>query len=57
LAQVNAAVFYYDYADKQLKGRVVANPNVFGPLEALVNVPRSQVQGAEIQVDLAPCAA
>lgn len=54
LAQVNAAVFYYDYADKQLKGRVIANPNVFGPLEALVNVPRSQVKGAEIQVDLAP---
>ncbi|QBM75064.1 TonB-dependent receptor [Sphingomonas sp. AAP5] len=53
-AQLNAAVFYYDYSDKQLKGRVVATPDVFGPLEALVNVPKSSVKGAEIQLDLAP---
>jgi iron complex outermembrane receptor protein len=52
--QFNGAVFYYDYHDKQLKGRVVANPDVFGPLEALVNVPRSSVKGGEIQLDLAP---
>jgi len=53
-AQINAAVFYYDYADKQFKGRVVANPDIFGPLEALVNVPKSEVKGAELQLDLAP---
>lgn len=53
-AQINAAVFYYDYSDKQLKGRVIANPNIFGPLEALVNVPKSRVQGAELQLDVAP---
>jgi outer membrane receptor protein involved in Fe transport len=53
-AQVNGAVFYYDYSNKQFKGRVVADPNIFGPLEALVNVPKSRVQGAEIQLDLAP---
>ncbi|WP_395397910.1 TonB-dependent receptor [Novosphingobium sp. BL-8A] len=53
-AQVNAAVFYYDYSNKQFKGRVVADPDIFGPLEALVNVPKSRVQGAEIQLDLAP---
>ncbi|MPT46966.1 MAG: TonB-dependent receptor [Sphingobium sp.] len=53
-AQINAAIFYYDYSNKQLKGRLVANPDIFGPLEALVNVPRSRVQGAEIQLDLAP---
>ena len=52
--QLNGALFYYDYADKQLKGRVVANPDIFGPLEALVNVPKSKVQGGEIQLDLAP---
>lgn len=40
-AQINGALFYYDYSDKQLKGRVIANPNVFGPLEALVNVPKA----------------
>ncbi|AKH44349.1 outer membrane receptor protein involved in Fe transport [Altererythrobacter atlanticus] len=54
MAQINAAVFYYDYSDKQFKGRVVANPDIFGPLEALVNVPRSEVKGAEVQLDLAP---
>jgi iron complex outermembrane recepter protein len=53
-AQVNAAVFYYDYRNKQLKGRVVATPNVFGPLEALINVPKSSIKGAEIQILLAP---
>ncbi|WP_218647409.1 TonB-dependent receptor [Sphingobium lactosutens] len=53
-AQINGALFYYDYSDKQLKGRVIANPDVFGPLEALVNVPKSRVQGAELQLDLAP---
>lgn len=53
-AQINGAVFYYDYSDKQLKGRVIADPDVFGPLEALVNVPQARIQGAELQVDLAP---
>jgi outer membrane receptor protein involved in Fe transport len=53
-AQINGAIFYYDYSDKQFKGRVIANPDIFGPLEALVNVPKSRVQGAEIQLDLAP---
>ncbi|WCT73772.1 TonB-dependent receptor [Sphingomonas naphthae] len=53
-AQLNGALFYYDYRDKQLKGRVVANPDVFGPLEALVNVPKSSVKGGEIQFDVTP---
>ena len=45
--QLNGALFYYDYLDKQLKGRTIVP--VFGPLEALVNVPKSRVKGAEIQ--------
>ena len=53
-AQLNSALFYYDYRDKQLKGRVVANPDVFGPLEALVNVPKSSVKGGEVQFDVTP---
>jgi len=52
--QMNGAVFYNDYTDKQLKGRTVVP--VFGPLEALVNIPKSKVQGAELQVDWAPIA-
>lgn len=46
-AQLNGAAFYYDYIDKQLRGRVT-DP-IFGQLEALVNVPKSHVQGAELQ--------
>ena len=43
--QFDAAAFYYDYNDKQIRGRV---PDaVFGPLEALVNIPRSHILGAE----------
>ncbi|MBI1252146.1 MAG: TonB-dependent receptor plug domain-containing protein [Alphaproteobacteria bacterium] len=44
--QLNGAVFYYDYTDKQLLGAIV-DP-VFGPLPALVNVPEAHVQGFEL---------
>jgi outer membrane receptor protein involved in Fe transport len=44
--QLNGAVFYYDYTDKQLLGAII-DP-VFGPLPQLVNVPSSHVQGFEV---------
>jgi iron complex outermembrane receptor protein len=47
-AQLNASAFYYDYRDKQLRGAVL--DVVFGPLEALVSIPRSHVVGAEVQL-------
>lgn len=50
--QLNGAVFLYDYSDKQLKGRTIVP--IFGPLEALVNIPESRITGAEFQIDLAP---
>lgn len=50
--QLSGALFYYDYVDKQLKGRTIVP--IFGPLESLVNVPRSRVQGAEAQAIWAP---
>ncbi|MDB5575534.1 MAG: hypothetical protein JWR80_710 [Bradyrhizobium sp.] len=53
-AQINGAVFYYDYRNKQLKGRSIATPDIFGPLERLFNVPKSNIKGAEIQLDLHP---
>lgn len=53
-AQINGAVFYYDYRDKQLKGRSISSPDIFGPLERLFNVPKSSIKGAEIQMDLRP---
>lgn len=43
--QFNGAFFYYDYSDKQLRGRVL--DVVFGPLDALVQVPKSRVWGLE----------
>ncbi|WP_037491482.1 TonB-dependent receptor [Sphingobium indicum] len=50
----NGALFYYDYTNKQLKGRIITDPNVFGPLETLVNVPKSRIQGAEFQINAYP---
>ncbi len=51
-AQVNAAVFYYDYTDKQILGAVA--DIVFGSLPALVNVPESEVYGAELKLEWYP---
>lgn len=50
--QLNGAVFYYDYANKQVTGRVL-DP-VFGPLLKLVNVPESSITGAELQITIVP---
>ncbi|MEC3947674.1 TonB-dependent receptor [Sphingobium sp. HWE2-09] len=50
--QFNAAGFYYDYKDKQLRGRI-ADP-VFGLLEILQNVPKSRVLGFEAEVTARP---
>lgn len=41
----NAAAFYYDYTNKQIRSYVALPP--FGLLEALVNVPKSRVTGFE----------
>ena len=50
--QLNASAFYYDYKDKQLRGAEL-DPT-FGPLEALVSIPKSHVQGAEAQLIARP---
>ena len=49
---VNATGFYYDYKDKQLKGRLT--DAIFGTLNALVNIPKSTVEGAELDVHARP---
>jgi outer membrane receptor protein involved in Fe transport len=51
-AQLNASAFYYDYTDKQLRG-AVRDP-AFGPLEALVSIPKSHAEGAEMQLVARP---
>jgi outer membrane receptor protein involved in Fe transport len=50
--QLNGAAFYYDYSNKQLRGKVI-DP-VIGPLNALVNVPKARVQGAELKANWNP---
>lgn len=46
--QLNGAVFYYDYKDKQIRGRII--DLVLGGLNKLINIPESRIQGAEIQL-------
>ncbi|WCP16246.1 Pesticin receptor (plasmid) [Sphingobium sp. AntQ-1] len=50
--EVNGALFYYDYRDKQLNGYVNIFP--FGALPALVTIPKSTVKGAELSATLRP---
>ena len=50
--RANAAVYYYDYKDKQLFTKTL-DP-VFGPLVILENAPKSEVTGAELDVAYAP---
>lgn len=52
LVNISAAAFYYDYKNKQLRGR---KPDpVFVTLDALVQIPKSSVAGVEAQIDLRP---
>lgn len=50
--QLNGSAFFYDYEDKQVP-YVVYDP-AFGVLPALGNVPKSEVQGVELQVVTRP---
>jgi iron complex outermembrane receptor protein len=51
---LSGAAFYYDYNNKQLLGRRITTPNLLGALPALINVPKSRVEGAEGQVTFYP---
>lgn len=42
---LNGAAFYYDYSNKQVRGRVL--DAIYGLLEKMVNVPKSYVFGVE----------
>lgn len=52
VVQLNGALFYYDYKNKQVRGRIL-DP-IFGLMERLVNVPESHVLGAEASVTVNP---
>ena len=50
--QLNAAGFYYDYSNKQIRGE---KPDpVFGNLEALVTIPKSYIDGFELSATARP---
>ncbi|MEH6487978.1 TonB-dependent receptor [Hyphomonas oceanitis] len=48
LVQLNGSAFYYDYTDKQFRGTVL-DP-VFGKLEREINIPKSEIMGAELEI-------
>lgn len=50
--QLSAAAYLYDYENKQIRGFVL-DP-VFGPLAALVNVPKSKVKGFDANLTVRP---
>ncbi|MGI9292602.1 MAG: TonB-dependent receptor [Pseudomonadales bacterium] len=47
--QLNAAVYTYDYQDKQVSASII-DP-VFGSLTKIVNAPESTVSGAELEIN------
>ena len=52
LVQFNAAGFFYDYRDKQVFGEIL-DP-IFVSLTRIVNVPKSEVYGAETDITISP---
>ena len=51
--QLNGAVFYYDYKNKQVLGSEI-DPKLGSPLNVEINVPSARVLGAELELSVAP---
>ena len=49
---VNAATFYYEYTDKQVRTRTL--DAVFGRLELIQNVPKSRIWGVDVDIQARP---
>jgi len=52
--QLNTAAFYNDYTNKQVRGRTLDPRLVNVAASALVNVPKSRIYGAELQLTVQP---
>lgn len=50
--QLNGAAFYYDYSDKQFRGKIL--DSFFGSIERVYNVPESRVVGFELEAQAIP---
>lgn len=46
---VNGSAFYYDYTNKQLRAKFI-DP-IFGALDALTNIPKSEIVGVDLDVN------
>jgi iron complex outermembrane recepter protein len=51
---LNLSAFHSDYKDKQVKSKL--NDPIFGPLDALVNIPKSVIKGIEVETAVHPIA-
>ena len=50
--QLNGAAFYYDYRNKQIY--VLLQDLIFGGIQQLVNIPKSDIKGAELELQWRP---
>lgn len=50
--QLNASIFHYLYKNKQVRG--IVSDVVFNQLERLLNVPKSRINGAELEITAQP---
>lgn len=49
---INGAAFYMDYTNKQLRSKLI--DATFGILDAIINIPKSHLQGFELEVNARP---
>jgi len=49
---INGALFYMDYTNKQLRSKRI-DPT-FGIIDVIVNIPKSHIQGAEVEINALP---
>jgi len=50
--QFNVSAFYYDYIDKQFFTYAIVEP--IGPVNTIVNIPKSNVKGADLELTARP---
>lgn len=49
---INGAIFYMSYNDKQLRSKLI--DATFGVLDAIINIPKSHLEGGEIEINANP---
>ena len=49
---LNGAAFYYDYTNKQVRGKIL--DSIFGLQDKMINVPKSYIWGVEGEIQIEP---